>query len=159
MDEFSAVITVCFGADAKLTAFIWGSIRLMLTLASSAGDTFKDVLDMLEDLSLTLPRLRTYETSLEMDRVLEAALVDVYTEVICFYARCIHFFRLHSHVLLRLGAWEDLRDDFARTLKRIRRLSTMVENEADFARMKHDRGKYDEVLELMEKFKEKFRCY
>jgi hypothetical protein len=154
VDDFSAVIAVCFGADTKLTAFVWGSIRLMLTLASSAGDTLKDVLDMLEELSLTLPRLRTYETSLEMDRVLEAALVDVYTEVICFYARCIHFFRSHPHVLLRRSAWEDFRDDFARTLKRIRRLSTAVENEADFARMKCDRGKYDEVLGLMEKFKE-----
>lgn len=92
VDDFSAVIAVCFGADAKLTAFVWGSIRLMLTLASSAGDSFKDVIDMLEELSLTLPRLRTYETNFEMERALEASLVDVYTEVICFYARCIHFF-------------------------------------------------------------------
>jgi len=60
VDDFSAVIAVCFGADAKLTAFVWGSIRLMLTLASSAGDTLKEVLDMLEELSLTLPRLRAY---------------------------------------------------------------------------------------------------
>ncbi|KAF2177994.1 TPR-like protein [Zopfia rhizophila CBS 207.26] len=153
VDDFSAVIAVCFGADAKLTAFVWGSIRLMLTLASSAGDNLKDVLDMLEELSLTLPRLKTYETSLEMDRALEAALVDVYTEVICFYARCIHFFRSHPPVLLRRGAWEDFRDDFARTLRRIRRLSATVESEADFARMKRDRGKYDEVLGLIEKFK------
>ncbi|KAF2017327.1 TPR-like protein [Aaosphaeria arxii CBS 175.79] len=154
VDDFSAVIAVCFGADAKLTAFVWGSIRLMLTLASSAGDTLKDVLDMLEELSLTLPRLRSYESSLEMNRILEAALVDVYTEVVCFYARCIHFFRSHPHVLLRRGAWENFRDDFARTLKRIRRLSTTVENEADFARMKRDHGKYDEVLGLMERFKD-----
>jgi ATP-dependent Clp protease ATP-binding subunit ClpA len=154
VDDFSAVIAVCFGADAKLTAFVWGSIRLMLTLASSAGDTLKDVLDMFEELSLTLPMLRTYETSLEMNRALGAALVDVYTEVICFYARCIHFFRSHPHALLRRGAWEDFRDDFAHTLKRIRRLATTVESEADFARMKCDRGKYDEVLGLMEKLKE-----
>jgi hypothetical protein len=154
VDDFSAVIAVCFGADVKLAAFVWGSIRLMLTLASSAGDTLKNVLDMLEELSLTLPRFRAYENSLEMNRSLEAALVDVYTEVICFYARCIRFFRAHPHVLLRRDAWGDFRDDFARTLRRIRRFSAVVESEADFARMKRDRGKYDEVLELMEKMKE-----
>ncbi|KAF2791049.1 TPR-like protein [Melanomma pulvis-pyrius CBS 109.77] len=154
VDDFSAVIAVCFGADSKLTAFVWGSIRLMLALASSAGDTLKDVLDMLEELSLTLPRFRVYETTLEMDRGLEAALVDVYTEVICFYARCIHFFRLHPHVFLRRDAWKDFSDDFARTLRRIRRLSATVESEADFTRMKRDRGKYDEVLGLMEQLKE-----
>lgn len=32
VDDFSALIAVCFGVDAKLTAFVWGSIRLMLTL-------------------------------------------------------------------------------------------------------------------------------
>ncbi|KAF2477128.1 TPR-like protein [Lindgomyces ingoldianus] len=156
VDDFSAVIAVCFGADPKLTAFVWGSIRLVLSLASSAGDTLKDVLEMLEDLSLTLPRFRAYETNLPMDRALEAALVDVYTEVICFYARCIRFFRTHPHVLLRRNAWQDFRNDFSRTVRRIRRLSATVEREAESARMMHlnDRGKYDDVLSLMETLKE-----
>ncbi|KAF1975755.1 hypothetical protein BU23DRAFT_438509, partial [Bimuria novae-zelandiae CBS 107.79] len=37
---------------------------------------------------------------------------------------------------------------------RIRRMSATIESEADFARMKGDRGKYDDVLGLMEKMKE-----
>lgn len=153
VDDFSAVIAVCFGADAKLTAFVWGSIRLMLHLASSAGDILKDVLDMLEELSFTLPRFRTYEDTLPTDRSLEAALIDVYTEVICFYARCIHFFRAHPHVLLRRDAWKDFRDDFSRTIRRIRGLSSTVETAAESARMKREKAKYDEVLDLMETFK------
>lgn len=94
VDDFSAIIALCFGADATLTAMVWGSIRLILTPASSAGDTLQDVLDMLEELSLTLPRFRVYEDTLPMNRQLESALADVYTEVICFYARTIHFFRV-----------------------------------------------------------------
>jgi ATP-dependent Clp protease ATP-binding subunit ClpA len=154
VDDFSAVIAVCFGADTKLTAFVWGSIRLMLTLASSAGDTLKDVLNMLEELSLTLPRFKAYETTLPVDRALEAALVDVYTEVICFYARCIHFFRTHPHVFLRRDAWEEFRNDFSSTVRRIRRLSSSVEMEAESVRMRHERSKYNEVLDLMEILKE-----
>jgi hypothetical protein len=154
VDDFSAVIAVCFGANAKLTAFVWGSIRLMLTLASSAGDTLKEVLDMLEELSLTLPRFKAYETTLPMDRALEAALVDVYTEVICFYARCIHFFRTHPHVFLRRDAWGEFRNDFSRTVRRIRRLSSTVEMEAESTRMRQERAKYHEVLDVMETLKE-----
>lgn len=150
VDDFSAVIAVCFGADAKFTALVWGSIRVMLTLASSAGDTLKEVLDMLEELSLTLPRFRAYEDNLPMDRSLEAALVDVYAEVICFYARCIHFFRTHPHVLLRRDAWEEFRGDFTQTIRRIRRMSSIVESEAESTRMRQDRSKYGEVIELME---------
>ena len=104
-NDFSAVLAVCFGADAKLAALVWGSIRMVLTLASSASDTLRDVVDMLEELSLILPRFRYYEKSLPMDDAFETALVDVYTEVICFYARTIHFYRTNPHGLLRRNAW------------------------------------------------------
>lgn len=153
VDDFSAVIALYFGADVKLTAVVWGSIRLILTLASSASDTLQDALDMIEELSLTLPRFKIYESTLPVDKALETALLDVYTEVICFYARAIHFFRTHPHTLLRRGAWEGFRTDFGRTVRRIKRMSSKVESEADLARMRMDEAKYKEVLNLMEGLK------
>ena len=153
VNDFSAVVAVCFGADAKLAALVWGSIRMILTLASSAGDTFRDVVDMLEELSLTLPRFRYYEKSLPMDDAFETALVDVYTEVICFYARAIHFFRTNPHGLLRRNAWAEFHGDFSKTIQRIRRLSSAVEGEAEAARMRLDRSGYAEVLDLMKSLK------
>lgn len=153
IDDFSAIIAVSFGADAKLTAFVWGSIRLILTLASTAGDTLQDVLGMLEELSLTLPRFRTYEQTLPMESAFEVALLDVYTEVICFYARSIRFFRSHPNIPLLRNAWEEFHGDFSRTLRRIKRFSSTVEGEADLARMRVDKEKYHEVLELMKDLK------
>jgi ATP-dependent Clp protease ATP-binding subunit ClpA len=154
VDDFSAIIALYFGADPRLTGLVWGSIRWMLTLASSAGDTLQDVLDMLEELSLTLPRFRSYEKNLPLSRALETALLDVYTEVICFYARAIHFFRTHPHVLLRRDAWNEFRSDFGRTVRRIKHMSSTVESEADVARMLIDKNKYKEVLELIEDLKD-----
>lgn len=154
VDDFSAIIALYFGADANLTGLVWGSIRLMLTLASSAGDTLQDILDMLEELSLTLPRFRAYETSLPLSRALETALLDVYTEVICFYARAIHFFRTHPHALLRKDAWAEFRKDFGQTVHRIKRFSSIVESEADLARMQQDKLAYKEVLDLVEGLKD-----
>jgi hypothetical protein len=97
VNDFSAVLAVTFGADTMMTAVVWGSIRMILTLASSTGNTLQEVCDMLEELSLTLPRFRTYERTLPMSQELEDSLLAVYTEVICFYARAIHFFRGHKH--------------------------------------------------------------
>lgn len=150
VDDFSTIIALAFGADASLTAVVWGSIRLILKLAASAGDNLQKVLDMLEELSLTLPRFRVYEDTLPMSRQLETALVDVYAEVICFYARTIHFFRDHPHVLLLRNAWEKFHSDFSRTIMRIKRVSSVVESEADLARMRLDEHKYKEVIELMD---------
>ncbi|KAK3936099.1 hypothetical protein QBC46DRAFT_395878 [Diplogelasinospora grovesii] len=44
VDDFTAVIALCFGADAALTTAVWGSIRLILSHAAKAGETLKEVL-------------------------------------------------------------------------------------------------------------------
>lgn len=69
----------------------------MPQLSSAADNTLQEVSDMLEELSLTLPRLKLYEKSVSMDSEMETSLLQVYQEVICFYARAIHFFRRHKH--------------------------------------------------------------
>lgn len=149
VDDFAAILAVCFGADATCTAAVWGSIRLILTHASSAAETLQDILDMLEELSLTLPRLQLYEQTLPLNQQLQQALVDVYGEIICFYARTINFLRRNPHLLLRKNAWREFRNDFSRTLIRIKRMSSTVEAQADIARMEKEQGRYKEVLELL----------
>ena len=154
INDFSAVVALCLGAEAKLAALVWGSIRIILTLASSTSDTLQDIVDVLEELSLTLPRFRHYERTLPLDETFETALVDVYTEVICFYARAIHFYRTNPHGVLRRSAWADFHGDFSKTVQRIKRLSSVVESEADAARMRLDKSGYAEVLDLMKSLKE-----
>lgn len=149
VDDFSAVLALCFGSDAALTAAVWGSIRLILDQASSAAETLQDVLDMLEELSLTLPRFQLYEQTLSLNRELQKAIVDVYGEIVCFYARTIHLLRSNPHLVLRKNAWQTFRNDFSRTIMRIKRMSSMVEGEADMIRMQQDKSRYQEVLELL----------
>jgi hypothetical protein len=153
VDDFSVLIVVCFGADAKLTAFVWGSIRLILTLASKVGYTLQDVLDVLEELSLTLSRLRTYEQTPLIDIAFEMALLDVYTEVICFHTRPIRFFRSYPNSLLLRNAWAEFYGDFSPTPHHIKRLSSTVEGEAYLTRMRIDKEKYHEISELMKDLK------
>ncbi|KAL4782963.1 hypothetical protein BJX76DRAFT_274048 [Aspergillus varians] len=98
LNDFSVVLAVSFGAGTAVTALVWGSIRMILTLASAADNTIQEVSDMLEELSLTLPRLKVYEKTVSMDSEMETPFLDVYQEVICFYARAIHFFRSHKHL-------------------------------------------------------------
>lgn len=116
INDFAAVIAVCSGADAKATGLVWGSLkvvfmvrfplilaftRLILTkhtqLASPSKDTLDDIVNMLDELSLALPRFRSYEENLPMDEALETALIEVYSEMTCFCARTINFFRSNPH--------------------------------------------------------------
>jgi hypothetical protein len=149
VDDFAAILALYFGADTAVTAAVWGSIRLILSHASSAAETLQEVLDMLEELSLTLPRFQVYEQTLPLNRQLQEALVDVYSEIICFYARTIYFLCSNPNSLMRKHSWQAFRNDFSHTVMRIKRLSSTVESEADIVRMQKDEGRYKEVLELL----------
>ncbi|KAJ5375697.1 hypothetical protein N7517_007703 [Penicillium concentricum] len=118
-----------------------------MQLASTADNVLQEVSDMLEELTLTLPRLKFYEKTVSMDTEMETSLLTVYQEVICFYARAIHFFRTNKHYL---------RGDFQRTIKRIKRLSSNIESEVELTRMRLDNQKYHEVLDLMAKFQPQY---
>ena len=149
VDDFSALIALCLGANAKITAFVWGSLRLIITLASSAGDALQKVLDMLEELSLSLPRFRYYEENLPLNRPFENALIDLYSEVICFYARLIRHYKENPHLPMQHAGWQTFEKDFTITVRRVKHLSTVVEKEADVAKMRIERDKYDEVLDML----------
>ena len=57
----------------------------------------RDILNMLEELGMSLPRFRTYESTLPMNEALESSLLAAYTEMTCFCARTINFFRSNPH--------------------------------------------------------------
>ena len=57
----------------------------------------RDILNMLEELSMSLPRFRSYENILPMNEALESSFLAAYTEMTCFCARTINFFRHNPH--------------------------------------------------------------
>jgi hypothetical protein len=114
LNDFLVVLAVSFGAGTTVTALVWGNLRMILTvrfhgsfykihinsrlqLASAVDNTLNKISDMLEELSLTLPRLKFYKKTMPLNLELEASLLAVYQEVICFYARTIYFFCSHKH--------------------------------------------------------------
>ncbi|KAI9841903.1 MAG: hypothetical protein M1837_000289 [Sclerophora amabilis] len=154
LNNFAAVMALCFGTNVETTALVWGSIRLILTLASPAQDVLSDVLDMLEEISWSLPRFTYYEKTLPMDESFKSSLVAAYGEMTLFCARTINFFRNNPHYRLLRKGWPQLANDFQRTMKRLKRLSQVVETEAEAARMRLAGDKHNEVLSLMKAFQE-----
>ena len=47
VNDFPAVVLVCFSADANLAPLMWGSTRLIITFTLSASVTLRGVIDML----------------------------------------------------------------------------------------------------------------
>ncbi len=57
----------------------------------------RDILNMLEELSMSLPRFRSHENTLPMNEALESSLLAAYTEMTYFCARTLNFFRSNPH--------------------------------------------------------------
>lgn len=94
-----------------------------------------EILDMLEELRRTLPRLRKYEQELPMTKALEDSLSDMYTEIIIFCARAITFFRNNPNFRRSRSAWSEFNSEFLRTITNLRNQSRRVDEEADIIRM------------------------
>ncbi|PMD28644.1 hypothetical protein NA56DRAFT_19787 [Hyaloscypha hepaticicola] len=95
---------------------------------------------MLDELSLSLPRFRSYEENLPMDDALESALIEVYTEMTCFCARTINFFRSNPHRPLIKLSWPKFRNDFNQTIKKLKKLSRIVDTKAEEVRLRKEHG-------------------
>ena len=135
INDFSAVLALCFGADAKLTVIVWGSIRVMLCLAASREDMIGKIISLLEELGQTLPKIKAYEDSKSVNPALEAIIIDVYTEVICFYSRCVQFFGAENMRMIRSNAWEALCEDLRKTIQAVKGLSNSISYSLELAMM------------------------
>ncbi|KAK6527448.1 hypothetical protein TWF694_004437 [Orbilia ellipsospora] len=169
ISNFAAIIALCSGADPATTGLVWGSLKVILDLASRTGDTVEKIVDMLNDLSLSLPRFRLYEQTIPMNKDLETALVDVYAEMLCFCARTIKFFRSNPHKSLVSFGWRGLNSDFDTTIQRLKTLSKIVDKEAESARLRMNFDQNKELISALQHLKVddndvskqtiKFPCY
>jgi hypothetical protein len=64
------------------------------------------------------------------------------------------FSRKHPHTLLVQNALADLQGDFSQTFRRIKSMAAAVESEADQARMRREKDKYTEVLDVLKVLKD-----
>ncbi|CAP86729.1 Pc20g14000 [Penicillium rubens Wisconsin 54-1255] len=153
LSDFLVILKMSYGADSAQTALVWGSIRVILTLASTADSILQDIFDMIEELAWTLPRLKCCEHTISMGADMEIALLALYQEFTCFYARTIRTFRDCRHSFLLRSSWPTLRADFHRTIQRAKRLSSDIEREVDLSRVRLDNEKYRVVLDFMAELK------
>ena len=85
-----------------------------------------------------LPKARIYEQELPLSGALEAALLDMYTELILFYAHSITFFRNNPNVARSRNAWSQFSKEFAQVLKNLRGYSRRVDEIADMIRLSRE---------------------
>ncbi|KAI9763732.1 MAG: hypothetical protein M1840_009129 [Geoglossum simile] len=164
VNNFAAILAVFFGADPKVTALVWGSTRIIFSLASPKQGILSDVIDTLGEVGSSLPRFATYHQTLPVDKAFKSSLVAAYTEMTYFCARTIIIFRGRSRYPLLRRGWPQPGGDFQRIVKRLKCLSQDVDMQAQAARMRLEGERHTEVLSALKALgrsskKEVLPCY
>jgi hypothetical protein len=115
-----------------------------------ARPVLPQVLGMLEELRRTLPRYKRFEDELPMTKALEAALCDMYTEIIIFYARAISFFRNNPNIGGSRSAWSQFNSEFHVTIESLRSHSRRIDKGGDMIRMARE-AESAETLQVLKK--------
>ncbi|KAF2153972.1 TPR-like protein [Myriangium duriaei CBS 260.36] len=96
-------------------------------------DTHAEAIDLMEQLSLALPKFLSYETILPYNNRLEGPLLDAYTEAIRFYTICMACFGTNFPATLSTSIDGNVRDELLRTMQRIKTLFSEVDQAIDHA--------------------------
>ena len=147
--NFSAVLNHCFGDDVTFAIITWGSIRLIISLASSRESIIDRVITMLEELASKLPKLKADMDNQLVTSSMKNTLINIYTEIICFYARFIRFFRSDSGFLAWPLAWKNICDDFSATINSMKCYTLTVDRRVEEFYQSTTNKQYGKVLEVM----------
>ncbi|KAF2682646.1 hypothetical protein K458DRAFT_432621 [Lentithecium fluviatile CBS 122367] len=132
LNDFAAVIAWSLGMNGRVAALRWGSIRLILKFARPM---FPQLITILEELRNVLPKAHISEQELPISESLETALVNMYTEIIVFYAFAITFFRNNPNATNSRHAWSAFNSKFEQVISNLRKYSRKVDEIVDMVRL------------------------
>ncbi|KAI4274984.1 MAG: hypothetical protein LQ337_003548 [Flavoplaca oasis] len=84
VEQYGAALDVISNASSQFLCPVWGSMRVILHLASEFGEYFGKISAMLEQVGLYLNSLRRFPRLYPHNERLEAAMVDVYRIIFRF---------------------------------------------------------------------------
>ncbi|KAL8949575.1 MAG: hypothetical protein Q9222_004323 [Ikaeria aurantiellina] len=97
IDQYGRALDVISNASSMVVCPIWGSIRVVLHLATEFGEYFEKISDMLYRIGLHLNSLRRFPRLYPHNARLEAAMVDVYRAIFRFSTQARDVFKKVSN--------------------------------------------------------------
>ncbi|KAL2039046.1 hypothetical protein N7G274_008095 [Stereocaulon virgatum] len=139
IDQYGEAMHVYVNAFSPVLSPLWGSIRVVLYLASEFQKYFNKLVDMFANIGDVLPRFRIYEKLFSNHEVLIQSLSQVYVDIIEFCTAAKKIFRdgkrapgLRAALTL---TWKPFEQQFGTQLDHFRQHRKNVEKEAGLAHM------------------------
>ncbi len=92
LQNMSTVVDVAVQTHAGLACPIWAPIKFVLKVSRDHSNAAEQILRLIQTISDSFPRFEIYE-KLGADPVLQASLLNIFTDVVEFSVLAAHFFK------------------------------------------------------------------
>ncbi|KAH8707014.1 hypothetical protein GQ44DRAFT_818027 [Phaeosphaeriaceae sp. PMI808] len=138
--DYGKALDVYSNTYGLIMSPIWGSLRVVLHIASEAGKFQEKIVEMFAQIGDLLPRFHIYQALFTNHERLLVALSVAYLDVLRFCVRTKDFFKRTKQSMVPLsivlkGAWKPFRTSFEESISDFRKHSKLIEKEANLAHM------------------------
>ncbi|KAK6333311.1 hypothetical protein TWF718_011128 [Orbilia javanica] len=109
-------------------ALVWGSIKVLLNLASYHFHYFESLVRMLQQLGDDLEIFRKYEDILKKSIPVQEILATVYYDIFMFLHKAKQVFAKRGSLLFARTLWKSFQGDFGNTIESFKRNKTILED-------------------------------
>ncbi|KAM0805845.1 hypothetical protein BDR22DRAFT_188133 [Usnea florida] len=159
LQNMSAVVDVAVQTQAGFACPLWAPIKFVLQVSNDYSKATEKIFNLLESITESLPRLEIYQ-KLQSDGILQIALLNIFTDVVDFSVRAIHFFQQGAFVRLTQTVVRSFDRDIGAVIVRLERhariadqtaVATEILGAAQF-RKETDRRQYEELKPQCERW-------
>ncbi|KAM0214016.1 hypothetical protein ACHAQD_009050 [Fusarium lateritium] len=104
MKQIEELVTIFLNVS-EVVAFIWGPIKLALMVATTWGDSVRQVIDVYEEITEALGNLAFFRKLIQSREHLRMVLEDYFSDILCFHRCVLDVFSppglLQSHAILK----------------------------------------------------------
>jgi hypothetical protein len=146
-----AIETLCQGTP--YLCFLWAPVKLILHVADDYTEGFRTLVDAYGQIAKHLPRLDRYDAVFAHQAGFQAALADVYTDLLEFHQAAYKLLRRPGWKLCFDASWRSFQGRFNAILKRLERSRHALDADAssfDILEAKNFRTALYEDLERRE---------
>ncbi|CAM1509838.1 Fc.00g001730.m01.CDS01 [Cosmosporella sp. VM-42] len=128
MEHLGKVMEVFLNVH-ELVCFIWGPVKLLLSIARTYLDSFDKLLDVYSQLGDAIPGLQSYQSAFEKHPSLAVVLEDYYSDILEFHQAAISVFRQTKWQKMFRSTWKTFDSEFRPILQSLKHRRELLESE------------------------------
>jgi tetratricopeptide (TPR) repeat protein len=92
MDQFGKAIDI-FANTNEIIAYIWGPVKLLLSISSTFVDAFGELLSVYQQIGERLPNIMQYEQLFRSNSEMKGVLALLYEDILRFHQVALRYFQ------------------------------------------------------------------